>query len=354
MSRTTRTTLVVPLLLALLLPLLTATPTRAAAPDWSATEAALADGSGGLLTPSGGTLLVDHPGGRYVHAFGDATPTDTDDVELKSVSKWIAATVVMTLVEDGLVDLDQPVVDDLPSIDDVDPRYADITPRMLLSHTAGLATQIGPLQPCLGQYTLFTLSSCVALITATPLAAAPGTSFQYTGTGYQILGLQAEVVTGESWHDLVADRLTGPCGMDTLRWLGSQNPWIAGGVSSDIDDLATFVDMARTGGCGATTILGATSLAAMRANQIGDLDMLLVPYNDGRTYGLGVVRNDFDGSTNLNLFSHAGADGTHPWIDTGRGYSAVLLLDEPVNGFGRGRTLFEAILPTIEAALDDA
>lgn len=321
--------------------------------DWTAVDAYLESVTGGVAQPAGASLLI-LDGGTPVHTASSGSGAAADpssEITLFSVSKWIAATVVMTLVEDGEFALDDAVPDLLPDTYLLDPRWDDVTVRMLLSHTSGLAPQLGVAGICTGLYSV-TLESCVATLALEPLAFPPGTAFQYTGIGYQFLGLIAEEATGDSWYDLVDARLLTPCGMDSMYYEGAQNPWVAGGVVSDLVDLGTFIELQRTGSCGATPILGSTTLADMRTAQTAGTLTVFSPYLDGRSYGLGLFRSDSTGSTNLDLYSHAGAGGTYPWTDVDAGYSAILFIDgNQYTGASTGIRLHNGVLPLIEAQL---
>lgn len=64
--------------------------------------------------------------------------TDDDLYGIGSISKTYTAAAMMKLVEQGKVDLDEPVTAYLPDFTMADPRYTQITVRMLLNHSSGL------------------------------------------------------------------------------------------------------------------------------------------------------------------------------------------------------------------------
>lgn len=326
----------------------------ALAEDWSDVDSAVDAQIGGLLQPTGATLTIWHHG-QPVHTFSTGTgpAADPDNaIPIYSATKWISATVIMNLVQDGYFALDDTIPSLLPDITFLDPRWDDVTVRMLLAHTSGLAPQLGATGICTGVY-LIDLTTCVSVLALEPLLFNPGTAFQYTGIGYQFLGLVAEQATGESWADLVDARLVEPCEMTSLHFDGTQNPWIAGGIITDLADLVRFVELQRTGSCDTTEILTAATRAEMRADQTSGTISVFNPLDDGRTYGLGVFRNDYPDSPNLDVYSHGGAGGTFPWIDTGRDYTAVLFLAaNQTNGAAKGLAIYEAVLPLIEAHID--
>lgn len=212
-----------------------------------------------------------------------------------------------------------------------------------------------------------TLQSCVNRISKRTLAYKPGTHFNYSQRNHQVLAYYAQVVTGESWARLVEDRLLDPCGLDATAYVGidrsdeadiddpTNNPWVAGGLVSDLDDLAVFADLMLDGTCGTTTILSPGTLAAMRTDRVcgnvalGFSPFLLTSYH----YGLSVLGDRCNWGTEPNLYSHPGAGGTIPWIDTGRDYTAVLFLDAGTsNGLTKGSGLWDDVRPLIAAQID--
>ena len=81
----------------------------------------------------------------YSESFGVCSldtlrPVDGNtQFNIGSVSKVFAAASVLILVQQGKVNLDLPVFIYLPEFSMKDPRYKDITVRMLLNHTSGIA-----------------------------------------------------------------------------------------------------------------------------------------------------------------------------------------------------------------------
>lgn len=74
----------------------------------------------------------------YAEGFGMADraeniPVDAETIfNIGSISKLFCTTAVMLLVDDGLVELDNPVIQYIPEFTMVDDRYRNITVRMLL------------------------------------------------------------------------------------------------------------------------------------------------------------------------------------------------------------------------------
>lgn len=150
---------------------------------------------------------------------------------IASISKAITATLVMLLVEDGLLELDRPFGDYLTGFER---DHADVvTIRQLLSHTSGLDwrspveatdTPIDPEYPSMRQLVRW-------IEERVDLVAEPGARSTYSNAGYVLLAAICEHVTGERFADLLADRILDPLDMhDTeLESLLSVHPRLARG-----------------------------------------------------------------------------------------------------------------------------
>lgn len=211
--------------------------------DVAGARVAISMPDGSLLTVSSG----EHKG----------EPVAADDViALTSATKSVTGAIVLDLVDQGLVDLDGRV----PALDAVPEMQHDVTVRQLLNHTAGIA----PYQETAGfdSNTEMTAVDAVRLSAAEPLQWTPGTERGYSNSGYLMLGLLAEQLTGQSLSDLVDDYV-GRAGASGLRmddtiysgWVGSS----AGGVVGTVSDLATWgAALYRDG-----QVLSASSVEAM-------------------------------------------------------------------------------------------
>ncbi len=158
---------------------------------------------------------------EYFSSTADAVDRNTV-FATASLSKWVAAHAVMTLVERGTLDLDRPVESyltrwHLPA----SPFSAnEVTARRLLSHTAGLTDGLG-----FGEYQhdepLPTLEEALSAPRASaggpaaPVAVGvePGSQFFYSGGGYLLLELLVEEIAGERFESLVTRELLQPLGM---------------------------------------------------------------------------------------------------------------------------------------------
>ena len=170
-----------------------------------------------------------------------ATRSDRETLfQVASLSKWITAWAVMTLVESGKVDLDAPVSRYLtrwqlpPSEFDND----GVTVRRLLSHTAGLTDGLGFAGFPPG-VELPSLEENLKHPDASPghngvirVGMRPGSRWQYSGGGYLILQLLIEEVTGEPFEAYLQRALFRPLGMERSTFT----------VDASTPDVATFYD----------------------------------------------------------------------------------------------------------------
>jgi CubicO group peptidase (beta-lactamase class C family) len=303
--------------------------------------------------------------GTADRAGGEAVTADTR-FSLQSVSKSIAAWAVMTLVEQGRLDLDRPIGDyhrrwTLPPSEHFD--LSLVTPRRLLSHHAGVTvagfrgveldqtqyTLLDAMQGRLPQpnaeqtahYEYWDLPRDDDIITVTH---PPGQGWNYSNAGFGLLELGVEDITGTSFADYVAQAVFAPLGMDSAcfarheglpyarphnrqgqpiqdyRWLCGA----AGGVYASIADLARFAcaGMAIPGRGKGGGALSPASVETMHSDHGHAFDI------DDRQFraGLGHVILDLGGLLNVH---HSG--GSIGWRsiysifpDTGAGICMLM------------------------------
>ncbi len=152
----------------------------------------------------------------YADAFGIAdleagTPNAlTTNFRLASVTKQFTAMAVVMLAERGKLTLEQPLTDFFP---DFAPVGRTITLKHLLTHTSGIAAyeDVMPestVVPLLDRDVLQLLKN----IDST--RGAPGSSFAYSNSGFALLALVVERVSGESFARFLKDNIFSPLGMD--------------------------------------------------------------------------------------------------------------------------------------------
>ncbi|GAA0247950.1 serine hydrolase domain-containing protein [Cryptosporangium japonicum] len=137
--------------------------------------------------------------------------TTTDALFLPgSIGKLYTATLVMMLVDDGLVELDVPVRRYLADFQVADKHARDtVTIRDLLCHTSGFDGDVfldtGRGDDALRRY--------VDQIADLPQICPPGTVWSYSNSGYAVLGRVIEVVTGVPFEEALRTRLFETLGL---------------------------------------------------------------------------------------------------------------------------------------------
>ena len=351
------------------------------------------------VVPNVVAMAADAEGQIYAGAAGPRAAGECDPVtpdtlfRIASMTKMVATTAALQLVERGKLDLDAPVEQYRPEFADLqvldgfdgdEPRLrapaTKATVRHLITHTSGLAywfwnADIVRWEELTG--TPNVLSGKMDIFSA-PLVADPGSMLEY-GINSDWLGLVVEAASGQSLDAYLAEHVLGPLGMDSTTFLmsaeqransvpvhlrgengtweateldWSQEPeWWAGGhgLHSTPRDYLKFQRMLLGGGAlGDVRILAPESVDAAFANQIGELDFPpAIPTADpgssadfnvgpGFKFGLGLLVNTEDqpGMRAAGSGAWAGIFNTHFWVDrasgvTGAIYSQTLPFVEP-------------------------
>jgi CubicO group peptidase (beta-lactamase class C family) len=132
----------------------------------------------------------------------------TDSVfQVGSITKLWTATMIMQLIDAGLLSLDTTVAEALPGLRLGAADIADqVTVAHLLTHTSGIDgdifTDTGRGDDCLARY--------VGLLDRASSAFPPGGAYSYCNSGWVLLGRMIEVLDGRSWDDSLAERLCAP------------------------------------------------------------------------------------------------------------------------------------------------
>jgi CubicO group peptidase (beta-lactamase class C family) len=174
---------------------------------------------------SGNAVFALLEGGSVhgVHAVSVGEAVDVNTVfQVASLSKWITAWGVMALVERGALDLDAPVGAYLTrwSLPESEFDNDGVTPRRLLSHTAGLTDGLGYAGFEPGAPVQSLEESLTRTADASPGAGGvvrvgyePGAEWRYSGGGYALLQLLVEEISGESFEEYMQRTVFRPLGM---------------------------------------------------------------------------------------------------------------------------------------------
>ncbi len=163
-----------------------------------------------LLAKLDGTVLLRRAWGLADRRTNAPNAPETR-FALASMGKMFTAIAVAQLVEQGRVALDSPLVRYVPDYPNRDfARRATV--RMLLNHTSGLGAYWGE-EFDRRRASLLTPTDHLPLFANDSLPFAPGARFRYSNSGYQVLGLVIERVSGMSYYDYVQRNIFDRAGM---------------------------------------------------------------------------------------------------------------------------------------------
>jgi uncharacterized protein (TIGR02246 family) len=243
-----------------------------------------------------------------------------------SISKSFTAVMMMQLIERGIFDLDDPVVDYFPEIAALaDPPAAieEVTFRRLASHTAGLIREPeleGAAAGSIYQWEDKILES----IPNTSFKTPPGTEYSYSNIGFGMLGLASSRAAGVPFMELVTEQIFRPLGMTSSTFIinepelserlsvgytrsredGRVSAELAtrehfgrgykvpnGGIYSTVADLAKF----------AAAMMGASSVQILSEESRAEM---MRPQSPADGYGLGFTVFRVDG---MKIVGHGGS-----------------------------------------------
>src|SRR4029077_7190290 len=164
---------------------------------------------GAAVAVLAGGEVIDDAAGLLSKATGVEATADSL-FQIGSITKVWTATMVMQLVDEGLVDLDLPIRTYLPDFRIRDEAAAaQITTRQLLAHTAGfegdIFTDTGVGDDCVEKY--------LGVLHDVPQLFAPGEQFSYNNAGFVVLGRLVEVLRGKPYDECLKEYLFAPLGL---------------------------------------------------------------------------------------------------------------------------------------------
>ena len=322
------------------------------------------------LRPGGRDELVEAACG--VLNSGTGVPATTDSLfQIGSISKVWTATIVMQLVDAGLLHLDAPVADVLPELRLADPDVTKkVTMRHLLTHTSGIDgdvfTDTGRGDDCVEKY--------VALLGDVAQNHPLGATWSYCNSGFVLAGRVIEKLTDATWDSAMKDRLFTPLGLSRTVTLpeeallyrtavghvseGADEParapvWTlpralgpAGLINATVADVLGFARLHLTGGLAAdgARLLSETSAAAMTELQAE----LPEKHTLGDSWGLGWIRFGWDGRRLIGHDGNTIGQSAFLRLLPDEGLAVTLL----TNG-GSARDLYEDLYREIFAELAD-
>jgi CubicO group peptidase (beta-lactamase class C family) len=319
----------------------------------------------------------------YTGAFGMDVKPDSI-FAIASMTKAITSAAAMQLVEQGKIQLHEPVSKYLPELGKLDvltgfnaagqpilrPAAKPVTLHHLLTHTSGFAYDTWD-ESMLKYNMLHGGPSAAAVAPLTPLIFEPGTRWQY-GTSADWTGRLVEAVSGLTLEQYFQRNILQPLGMKDTTFVfpagkfdlvsssrrqpdGSlkEDPRTmpvppkafngGGGLFSTAPDYVLFMQMIlkRGRGPGNAQILQPKTVAMMTTNQIGDVsagklktfrptissDVDFHPgATDGFTYGFLINKTAYQGGRSAGSLAWAGVENTFYWIDPRRALCAVVMM----------------------------
>jgi CubicO group peptidase (beta-lactamase class C family) len=299
---------------------------------------------------AGGVVVIgNHEGILYTTARGPLNTTpgsplidDRTLFDLASLTKVIAtAPAVMRLVEDGLINLSDPLTRWFPEFDET--GHGDITILNLLTHTSGLEDfTLGPEQ---------TMEYAVRKAAAQKYRRVTGSHFHYADINFILLGELVRRVTGETLDAFCRERIYFPLGARGTMFMPppklaaniaptsiyandngvvqDPNARRLGGVAGHAGLFSTAYDLSRF----ARLMLGGGLIDDQRILSEQVVAQMTTPYlcNNGQVRrGLGWDIDSPFSAPKGSLFSgasfgHTGYSGSSIWIDPQQDLFVILL-----------------------------
>ncbi len=246
-------------------------------------------------TGSAAVAIMDDGKIVYSEGFGMADrargiPVDRHTIfNMGSVSKVYVATAIMLLVDEGKVELDQPVTRYLPEFTMADERYRDITVRMTLNHSSGIPGTTGANNFGFA-FNKDVYKDVLDTLARSNLKHRPGEMNPYCNDGFTLAEMIVARVSGQSFTDFLNERVLRPLGLGntgpgvgmrpetrtvkaakyyppgrlTAEPLEVLSVLAAGGLSASAEDLCRFADSFSGKG---PQILSAKALAEIKKVQ---------------------------------------------------------------------------------------
>ncbi len=168
--------------------------------------------SGAVLVARDEHTLFARAYGMASKSYAVANRLDTK-FNIASLGKMLTGVAVAQLVEQGKLSFDDPVSSYLPT-DWLRPEVSQrVQIRHLLTHTSGLGDYFRRMRQQLDPMVFRGLSDYRPLVADATLAFEPGSRWSYSNTGYLLLGVVIEQVTGQSYFEYLREHVYQPAGM---------------------------------------------------------------------------------------------------------------------------------------------
>jgi len=281
---------------------------------------------GAVIVVSQGDEIIYR--GARGHASVELNVALTGDqvFRIASVTKQFTATAILSLVDDGKINLHDPLSTFLPDY----PNGKNITVLQLLNHTSGIKSHTSIEGIMSGPIRLdVTTAQLINMFKDLPTDFPPGTDYSYNNSGYILLGAILEFISGVPWYDYLEQTLLIPNKLKNTEYGGDRRlilKMATGYGTVPIEEgvnlaKAEFVSMTQPHAAGG---LVSTAEDLIRWNRLlhnGELlksntyEAMITPQGKAikEGYGFGIRRKLLRGET---MLSHGG--GIH-------GFSSYLL-----------------------------
>lgn len=336
---------------------------------------------------SGNILLVGNDDGiGMLESVGtqgpkQTTPMDQETIfRIYSMTKPIVSVATMSMVEDGLISIDDPVAKYIPefaNIKVINEETGEVaaaknvmTVADLLTHESGLIYAIFDPESPLGRqyFQAGVLSSDITALelaqtlAGLPLRFEPGTKWNYSRST-DVLGAVIEVAAGKTLDALLKERIFDPLGMDDTSFFVDQSeasrianpihgdmadplqvvPMLSGGggLHSTTEDYVRFANMLLNGGeYRGARIIDQSTLDLMNQKRIGDdVNRDAFFFGPRGNWGLGFHLQPLPGEDNDGAFNFGwqGVGGTVFIVDPSNDFFLIYMAQ--VRGGPRGAAM---------------
>ena len=140
--------------------------------------------------------------------------TEKTVYQLASVTKTFTAAAIMMLIEEGKLTLDDKISKHLT---DLPKAWESVTVRHLLNHTSGIKSYTSVRDFIKTARKDFSHREILDLVAKEPMDFGPGEKWQYNNTGYFLLGMLIDKVSGTTYGEFLTERIFKPLDMTQTR-----------------------------------------------------------------------------------------------------------------------------------------
>jgi CubicO group peptidase (beta-lactamase class C family) len=175
--------------------------------------------------------------------------------QIGSITKQFTAAAIMQLAERGLLNVNDPISKYLP--DYPKPNGEKITIRHLLTHTSGTPNYTDISSVWMRRSLLIAIPELLATFSSLPLEFEPGTQFKYSNSGYTLLGVIIEKVSGEAYDKYLQKHIFEPLEMKNSGYDNRRTVIMNRAAGYTVDTAGNFINAAY---CDMTTVFSAGAL----------------------------------------------------------------------------------------------